>query len=286
MCDDKSKCIVCDNIFDKRKHLETTSFHQIEKDLTAISNDKARMIVDTGCPNSLLGIDDIEKFESSLSHVQQQNLEVIKVDQKFMFGPSGPYKCSEKLCFPIRNNEDILWVTVAVVDAKIPMLLGKNILKPLEAEIKLFSTGNGVLVLENTEIELKENKSGHYTIKVSDLGKLCDLELEDTKSLASHREMKHAIADRTFECRMCGRDYKSKTGRNIHMKMKHEVKDDETKAYISYDCEQCECVYRSKNGLRNHMEKVHMRTKPLRSAKNENEDKVHRPSQSRNHQRN
>ena len=78
--------------------------------------------------------------------------------------------------------------------------------------------------------------------------------------------MKHAIADRTFECRMCGRDYKSITGRNIHMKMKHEVKDDETKAYISYDCEQCECVYRSKNGLRNHMEKVHRRTKPLRSA--------------------
>ena len=102
-CDDKSKCTVCDKNFDKRKPLETTSFHQIEKDLTAISNDKARMIVDTGCPNSVLGIDDVAKFESSLSHVQQLNLEVIKVDQKFMFGPSGPYKCSEKLNFPIRN---------------------------------------------------------------------------------------------------------------------------------------------------------------------------------------
>ena len=90
-------------------------------------------------------------------------------------------------------------------------------------------------MLENKEIELEETKTGHISVKASDLGKLFDLELEDKKSLASHREMKHGIADRTFECRMCGKDYKSETGRSIHMKIKHEMKDDETEAHISYE---------------------------------------------------
>ena len=98
----------------------------------------------------------------------------MQVDEKFKFGPSGPFNCSEKLRFPIKHRMNILWVEVAIVKAKIPMLLGNNILKPLGAEIKLFSAGNGVLVLEGIEIEMRETKGGHYTIQVSDLGKLSD----------------------------------------------------------------------------------------------------------------
>ena len=53
------------------------------------------------------------------------------------------------------------------------MLLGNNILKPLGAEIKLFSAGNGILMLKETEIKLKETPGGHYTLKVADIGQLC-----------------------------------------------------------------------------------------------------------------
>ena len=64
---------------------------------------------------------------------------------------------------PIGPVKKPLWVTVAIVDAKIPMLLGNNILKPHEAEIKLFSTGGGVLILKDEEIALVEMDAGHYT---------------------------------------------------------------------------------------------------------------------------
>ena len=39
---------------------------------------------------------------------------------------------------------------------KIHMLLGNNIMKPLGAEITLFSTGNGKLKIKEEEIDLKE----------------------------------------------------------------------------------------------------------------------------------
>ena len=146
---------MCEKTFDGRKSPGTTSFHQIRKDLTAFNVNKATMTVDLGCPNSVL--------------------EIIEVDEKFKFGPSGPYTSSKKMKIPIGPVKKPLWVTVAIVDAKIPMLLGNNILKPHEAEIKLFSTGGGVLVLKDEEIALVEADAGHYTIRVSDLGKLCKM---------------------------------------------------------------------------------------------------------------
>ena len=58
-----------------------------------------------------------------------------------------------------------------MVDADVPMLLSKNILKPLGASIDLFETGGGMLRLNGVEIKLKISSGGHYKSKVSDLGK-------------------------------------------------------------------------------------------------------------------
>ena len=40
------------------------------------------------------------------------------------------------------------------------MLLGNNILKPLGAQITLFSTGNGLVKIKEEEIVLKETAGG------------------------------------------------------------------------------------------------------------------------------
>ena len=127
------------------------------------------MIADLGCPNSVLGSNDEEKFIKSLSKFQQENLEIVKVDEKVKFGPSKPYSCSHKIRFPMSCGSSVFWGEVSIVNAEIPMLLGNNILKPLKAEILL---GNGVLKLNGTALKLTETAGGHYTIKVSDLGKV------------------------------------------------------------------------------------------------------------------
>ena len=170
-------------------------------------------------------------------------------------------------------KQKVLWVTIAVVDAKIPMLLGNNILKPLEAEIKLFSSGNGVLVLKDEEIELVETGAGHYTIKVSDLGKLCrlpkyfeceecDLEFESITNLKNHTKTEHEAINRVsncFECNECGKEYKSKTGWSIHMEMKH-------RANQRFECKVCDEIFKSSKGLCGHMEVKHKVEEPAKSA--------------------
>ena len=121
----------------------------------------------------MIGAKDVENFVRKLSKAQQEDLEVVPADDKFKFGPSGPFHCSEKLRFPIRVNLDMRWVEVAIVEANIPMLLGNNFLKPLGAVIEVFPTGNGVVTLGDVEIPLKETTGGHSIIKVTDIGKLC-----------------------------------------------------------------------------------------------------------------
>ena len=82
---------------------------------------------------------------------------MIAADEKFKFGPSGPFGCSAKLRFPIEVHSKLFWVEVVIV--------GNNIFKPLGAVIKIFSCGNGALILSDVEC--------HYVLKVAHLGKLC-----------------------------------------------------------------------------------------------------------------
>ena len=82
------------------------------------------------------------------------------------------------------------------------------ILKPLEAEIKLFDTGKGFLKLDEEKIELKETQAGHYTVDVSALGKLCYVP-NDVK------------VNHGFECRMCDELLNSRSSLNLHVDTEH-----------------------------------------------------------------
>ena len=78
------------------------------------------MIADIGCPNSVISSKDVDTFVRNLSQFQQENLEMISADEKFKFGPSGPFGCSEKLRFPIEVDSKPFWIEVAIVKADIP----------------------------------------------------------------------------------------------------------------------------------------------------------------------
>ena len=173
-CRNRNECELCRKMFEKKTKMESTLVHHLKNDILNYPVETSYdMIADLGCPNTVIGNKDVENFVKKLSKAQQENIEVVPADDNFKFGPSGPFHCSKKLKFPITVNSELRWIEVAIVQANIPMLLGNNILKPLGAVIELFPTGNGVLVLGDVEIPLKETTGGHYIIKVSDIGKLC-----------------------------------------------------------------------------------------------------------------
>lgn len=213
-------------------HVESVTFHQIKTDITCyVSENSREMIADIGCPNSVIGIKDVSNFKRGLSKFQLENLEVVDVDEKFKFGPSGPYRCSKKMRFPIKNR---VFVEVAIVDANIPMLLGNNVMKPLSAEIKLFSSGDGIMKLKDTEIKLKETYGGHYTLKIRDLAKLC--------------ETSTFFLSKCFNCDQCGNSFPSTESLRDHKDEKHERKKCEAK-----ECDKCAKTFFDRDCFKHHM---------------------------------
>ena len=81
----------------------------------------------------------------------------IKADENFRFGPSGPFKCTEKLRFKLDLDQETIFIDIAIVDADIPMLLGNNLLKPLEAQINLFKGGNGNIKLGDVKLDMRKH---------------------------------------------------------------------------------------------------------------------------------
>ena len=169
------------------------------------------MMADLGCPNSVIGFKDEKIFIRNLSNYQRDKLVIVKVDENYKFGPSGPFKCKEKLKFPINLDKKTKWVEIAIVDAEIPMLLGNNILKPLEAEIKLFASGDGIVKLGEVEMEMKETVGGHYTLNVQDLSKLCAS--VDASSYCNKK---------VFNCRECAKTFESEVTLMDHRRSMHE----------------------------------------------------------------
>lgn len=210
-CQKNSTCDECDKTFAKKRRLESTAYHQVKKDITVYLTKKSKqMIVDLGCPTSVLGKEDLDIFIANLTEWQKNNLEMVEVDEKFRFGPSGPYGCSERIRFPIKIGSRNVYCEVAIVHASIPMLLGNNILKPLGAKIELFPTGNGILKLGETVIGLTETSGRHYTIQVGDLGKL---------SYSKDDCVLQAFT--TSECEMCDESFKTEGNLRRHKESEH-----------------------------------------------------------------
>ena len=175
-------------------------------------------------------------FRNNLNKFQQENLRIIEIDEKFKFGPSGPYRSIEKLRFPIRNRVKVFWADVAIVDANIPMLLGNNILKPLEAEIKLLSSGNGTIKLKETEIPLRETAGGHFTLKVADIGKLCEKE----KAISNNF---HSENEELYTCDDCGKTLSSNVKLKNHKETEHS----------QFQCNYCNNIFFDKDCFYYHM---------------------------------
>ena len=244
-CSNETSCSSCDKMFGNRK-LQSTSFLQIHEDITTFyTKSGTDMITDIGCPNSVIGEADVDRFIENLSQFQQNNLEMLDVDEKFKFGPSGPYSCAHKLRIPIKTEAGTLLVTVAIVKANIPMLLGNNILKPLGAEIKLLKAGNGILTLNNVEIKLRETRGGHYIIKVGDLGKLNVRADSETFKRSRVKEAFHQDSD---QCDVCD---------NLSMENDALQTHKETVHVANNHCNKCGYSMKNSSDLKRHKETVH-----------------------------
>ena len=83
------------------------------------------MIVDIGCPRSLMGNKEYKKLLSSLSSSELRNIKEFKANEKFRFGPSRSYNSLLKIEIPLTLDGVTIEARFFVVDGEVPIFYWK-----------------------------------------------------------------------------------------------------------------------------------------------------------------
>ena len=117
------------------------------------------IIVDSGCPRSLMGDKEFDKLKESLK-LESKHVK----EERFKFGPSRIYVSKVKAIVPLELGDNVtVKVEFFVVKGNIPILLGNDIMVPLGGKLHL---DLNKLELKNLgkEILLEKTPGGHFII--------------------------------------------------------------------------------------------------------------------------
>ena len=117
------------------------------------------MIVDSGCPRSLMGWKEFEKLKRGY----ETELLKIKEHEKFRFGPSKTFNSESKVRVPMRIGDTEIFIDFFIIEANIPILIGNDFLKPIEGSIDI-SGKKLVLKRIDETIEMIETPGGYFVI--------------------------------------------------------------------------------------------------------------------------
>ena len=118
------------------------------------------IIVDCGCPRSLMGDQEYEKLRDLV------DIQEIKVkDEAFRFGPSRIYTSSMKAKLTMRIGINEIDCEFFVLKGQIPILLGNDVMAPLGGNINM-EENKLVFKKVDMEIPLEKTKGGHFVIPV------------------------------------------------------------------------------------------------------------------------
>jgi hypothetical protein len=159
---------------------ETNDVLYVDKDYTDVflnedqfseqkSKENQIMVVDIGCPRSLLGRKEYERFLKSLSESSRRNIREYKASEKFRFGPSRTYESRSRIEITMSIKGEKVKAKFFVVEGdNIPILMGNDILEPLCAVIYT-ETGVIEFVKVGQKITMTTTRGGHYVIPIDEI---------------------------------------------------------------------------------------------------------------------
>ena len=105
------------------------------------NNGGAKVIIDSGSPNTIAGVNWARKYFRSIPEAIRLNITIEKPDQKFEFGGGERRNSLGVITIPAYVLDDeyqahMIMIGVDIVDAKIPMLFGAKSLDRAEAVMK------------------------------------------------------------------------------------------------------------------------------------------------------
>ena len=118
--------IMCNKSYDR--------IYKTDKFFTSKDSGKGQfIIVDSGCPRALMGEDEYIKLKSQFKVTKET-----EVYEKFKFGPSKIYKSKIRTQMILKIGVHFQEISFFVVEgSNIPILLGNDVMEPLEANINM-----------------------------------------------------------------------------------------------------------------------------------------------------
>ena len=92
------------------------------------------MILDCGCPRSLMGRTEFERLKKTYRYC---TLVKTHSNEHFRFGPSKIYQANVKIRLKIKIDDVDVDAWFFVVDGEVPILLGNDVLENLGAKIDM-----------------------------------------------------------------------------------------------------------------------------------------------------
>ena len=157
---------------DKLSGMSVTNFEWLDSELilNEFSGRKAThlgqvIVIDSGCPRSLMGEDELSKLMNKLE------VEVFTVkEESFRFGPSRIYTSNRKARLFIQCGLKELELEFFVIKGTVPILLGNDAMIPNGG---LIDMKENKMILQKADIEfhLERSKGGHFVIPVHSISK-------------------------------------------------------------------------------------------------------------------
>ena len=161
--------------------------YETEKIFRNKNNSGQVIIVDSGCPRSLMGKSEFKLLKRNFAFGTKD----IK-PERFKFGPSKIYNSVRKVQLKINLDGVMKVIDFFVIDGEVPILLGNDVLAPLKANIDI---GSRKLEFKSlgAEIGMVKTAGGHFVIPVKDV--VMDLQEENFKNENKSGFVRGAEAD-------------------------------------------------------------------------------------------
>ena len=135
-----------------------------EKELCCLLEEAgSRGVVDTACSKSAAGLDWIDRYVSAISPSLAEELIVLPSTKMYQFGGGEKRPSKDMLRIPAILGDKKIDITLEIVDADIPLLIGSNSLKASGA---ILNFQNNTATFFGEEVQMVEVGTGHFCVNL------------------------------------------------------------------------------------------------------------------------
>lgn len=129
-----------------------------------IDDSEGFAVLDSGCANTVAGIDWFKKYINNLSVKERLEIKVEPSNETFTFGDGKTVQSMRKVTFPCWTGGIKGTVKADIVECKIPLLLSRKSMSQVKMTINF---GTDTAFVNGKPIKLKITRSGHYALPMS-----------------------------------------------------------------------------------------------------------------------